>query len=681
MDNKEINKQEETEEKGSRIDRAIQKFADLMIQRLENSKKKDWKQGWTEGSHGFGGLPQNITGRTYVGGNAFLLQVHTSMKGFHVPVYMTKTQMKENGVHIKKGERSVPVFKWGLNIKDENGKRMSEDKYHNLSKDEQNKCQVRPYLKVFNEWNIDQTTFEEDKQEKYQAILSRFTFPPIKDDKGMYKNEALDRMFDKQEWLCPIQVDQESKGAVYNTKKDCIVVPMKSQFNIHDEPEEIFMDGQEYYSSAIHEMAHSTGHPTRLDRLTKEHFGSEGYAKEELVAETTAFVIGNAMGFSNRISDNNAAYVDWWIKKLREEPKYIVTVMSDVNKASRMILEEIDKQKILLGEKPLMEGNLDGIEEQLKNKEQFEQVKLEQTTQEKDPHQEDDKPSVSPQEKHFTALIQNIVSDKDSEHTVLEVKSLSELRDYYKEHEIFGSWIQNATDEQLLSAGASLLPNMVTEQNINKERNMNDSKNNSQEEVKDNKKPYYFSYQYFQCTDDTQEFDDLSNKEKWEQMLTLAKEYDPGDALTQSQISRSATNNPGDSLLAENAHYAVVYNNSVGGTYELLRRVSENDLRMSIDSYGLEPDASKEVVEVAKNMAEEEMNLKLRDKMPAFTMPNGDILHFEYNKEKDSIDVGTVSNIGLMVKHSYPYDHGATWDRNLDAVLENLTENPEYQAT
>ena len=681
MDNKEINKQEETEEKGSRIDRAIQKFADLMIQRLENSKKKDWKQGWTEGSHGFGGLPQNITGRTYVGGNAFLLQVHTSMRGFHVPVYMTKTQMKENGVHIKKGERSVPVFKWGLNIKDENGKRMSEDKYHNLSKDEQNKCQVRPYLKVFNEWNIDQTTFEEDKQEKYQAILSRFTFPPIKDDKGMYKNEALDRMFDKQEWLCPIQVDQEAKGAVYNTKKDCIVVPMKSQFNIHDEPEEIFMDGQEYYSSAIHEMAHSTGHPTRLDRLTKEHFGSEGYAKEELVAETTAFVIGNAMGFSNRISDNNAAYVDWWIKKLREEPKYIVTVMSDVNKASRMILEEIDKQKILLGEKPLMEGNLDGIEEQLKNKEQFEQVKLEQTIQEKEPHQEDEKPSVSPQEKHFTALIQNIVSDKDSEHTVLEVKSLSELRDYYKEHEVFGSWIQNATDEQLLSAGASLLPNMVTEQNINKERNMNDSKNNSQEEVKDNKKPYYFSYQYFQSTDDTQEFDDLSNKEKWEQMLTLAKEYDPGDALTQSQISKSATNNPGDSLLAENAHYAVVYNNSVGGTYELLRRVSENDLRMSIDSYGLEPDASKEVVEVAKNMAEEEMKLKLRDKTPAFTMPNGDILHFEYNKEKDSIDVGTVSNIGLMVKHSYPYDHGATWDRNLDTVLEKLTENPEYQDT
>lgn len=210
---------------------------------------------------------------------------------------------------------------------------------------------------------------------------------------------------------------------------------------------------------------------------------------------------------------------------------------------------------------------------------------------------------------------------------------------------------------------------------------MTDSKNNSQKEVKDNKKPYYFSYQYLQSTDDTQEFDDLSNKEKWEQMLTLAKEYDPGDALTQSQISKSATNNPGDSLLAENEHYAVVYNYSVGGTYELLRRVSENDLRMSIDSYGLEPDASKEVVEIAKNIAEEEMNLKLRDKMPAFTMPNGDILHFEYNKEKDSIDVGTVSNIGLMVKHSYPYDHGATWDRNLDAALENLTETPEYQAT
>lgn len=682
MDNKEINKQEETEDKGSRIDRAIQKFADLMIQRLESSKQKDWKQGWTDGSQGFGGLPQNITGRTYVGGNAFLLQVHTSMRGFQVPVYMTKTQMKENGVHIKKGERSVPVFKWGLNIKDEKGKRMSEDSYRDLSKEEQSKCQVRPYLKVFNEWNIDQTTFEEDNKEKYQAILSKFQFPPIKDDKGMYKNEALDRMFDKQEWLCPIQVDQEAKGAVYNTKKDCIVVPMKAQFNIHDEPEEIFMDGQEYYSSAMHEMAHSTGHSSRLDRLPEAKFGSQEYAKEELVAETTAFVIGNAMGFSNRISDNNAAYVDWWIQKLREEPKYIVTVMSDVNKASRMILEEIDKQKLKLGEKPLMEGNLDGIDEQLKNKEQFEQIKLDQTSQEEEVPKEAQSETVSPAESHFTALIKNIVSDKDSEHTVLQVKSLSELRDYYKEHEVFGSWIQTATDKQLLAAGASLLPNIVAGQNINKEQNMNDSKNNLKEEVKDaqQSKPYYFSYLYLQSTDDTQEFDDLNNKEKWDQLLTLAQEYDPGDALTQSQISKSATNNPGDSLLAENENYAVVYNNSVGGTYELLRRVSENDLRMSIDSYGLEQDASEAVVEVAKTMAEEEMNLKLRNKMPAFTMPNGELLHFEYNKEKDSIDVGTVSNIGLMVKHSFPYDHGATWERNLDAVIDNLSEEPEYQA-
>ena len=231
-----------------------------------------------------------------------------------------------------------------------------------------------------------------------------------------------------------------------------------------------------------------------------------------------------------------------------------------------------------------------------------------------------------------------------------------------------------------MTAGASLLPNIVTEQNTNKEQNMNDSKNNSHE-IKDTQqgKPYYFSYQYLQSTDDTQEFDDLNTKEKWDQLLNLAQEYDPGDALTQSQITKSATSNSGDSLLAENDNYAVVYNNSVGGTYELLRRVSENDLRMSIDSYGLEKDASEAVVEVAKNMAEEEMTLKLRDKTPAFTMPNGDLLHFEYNKEKDSINVGTVSNIGLMVKNSFPYDHGSTWERNLDAVFDNLSEMPEYQ--
>lgn len=68
----------------------------------------------------------------------------------------------------------MPVFKWGLSVKDENGKRISEDKYLAMDKEDQAKCQVRPYLMVYNEWNLDQTTLEEVNKKKYDAIISRF---------------------------------------------------------------------------------------------------------------------------------------------------------------------------------------------------------------------------------------------------------------------------------------------------------------------------------------------------------------------------------------------------------------------------------------------------------------------------------------------------------------------------
>lgn len=198
MDFEELNKAAPQGNEPTRIDRALERFANMMIERLEASKEKNWEQGWTSGTT-LMGLPQNIKGWTYVGGNAFLLQMHTMTKGYHVPVYMTAKQARENGALIKKGEPSVPVFKWGLNVKDENGKRLSEEKFLLLSKDEQEKCQVRPYLKVYNEWNIDQTTLEEVYKKKYDAILSRFNIIPLKDDVGMYKNAPLDRMFEKQE--------------------------------------------------------------------------------------------------------------------------------------------------------------------------------------------------------------------------------------------------------------------------------------------------------------------------------------------------------------------------------------------------------------------------------------------------------------------------------------------------
>ena len=115
----------------------------------------------------------------------------------------------------------------------------------------------------------------------------------------------------------------------------------------------------EFYSTVLHEMAHSTGAENRLNRNLKNKFNEPQYAKEELVAELTAANISNVLGFDKRILDNNAAYLDGWISVLKENPKFIVSVMADVNKASDMILREIDKQKISLGEKPFLDKGID----------------------------------------------------------------------------------------------------------------------------------------------------------------------------------------------------------------------------------------------------------------------------------------------------------------------------------
>ena len=139
---------------------------------------------------------------------------------------------------------------------------------------------------------------------------------------------------------------------------------MKEQFKLGKTPEEVYHDGMEYYSTALHEMAHSTGHESRLDRK----FGAQGtdnYAHEELIAEMTSALVGSTMGFDRKILENNANYLSGWLSRLRDKPETITTIMTDVGKASDMIIEKVDEQRIALNQTPLKAGNLDGLDEEL----------------------------------------------------------------------------------------------------------------------------------------------------------------------------------------------------------------------------------------------------------------------------------------------------------------------------
>lgn len=839
----------------SKVDAALQRFAEMLIKRMEEMQK-DWHKGWIGGGSMFG-LPQNISGRTYEGSNAFLLFLHTAENGYKAPVYMTYGQLYKEGAHVLKGEKAVPVFKWGFSIKDKDGKKVTEEEFDNMTDDEKKECKRRPFLKIYPEFNIDQTNMSEVNKEKYDAVVSQFRktdVPTITD--GMYVNKAIDRMMEKQEWVCKIQYDKEEKGAYYSPAKDIVVLPTKAQFRIHpDDPEECFKDGQEYYGTALHEMAHSTGHPSRLDRLKPAAFGSPEYAKEELVAELTSAMVGNTLGFDRRISDNNVAYLQNWTSALRKEPKFIVTVMADVNKASRIIIENIDKQRIALGEKPLVQGALDGVEEKVKNEQQFEEIKAEQKKE--DPREavakewdslaekptvemesgdvlpveynkekdtldvlitneagkqevystnydhdrsieenvghvweelsnmkqyqakevkqeissetakdlgdglnkepeindkednsvpiEEGKGGLTPKE-YFSTLMERLNDGQHDGHTALDIKNISELRDYFKDNHKVSEWVANATDKEIIEAGADMLPNLrynhkegrtlydmeAAYSNINaKYEDVSDdrtrqiahridqaksiitayhtnienahgenylfeeesahkiipreeyAKSVTQEQTVEPTQEkmdeiYYFSHTYLQSTDSREELDNLVEKKDYDSLLYLTREYDQGDALLQSQTYKNATKFPGDDILAEDDNYAVVYNSSLDGTYDLMRKVTKQDIIDNIERYGLESDASDDVKKVAyENVAKQFSDIK--SKIPAFTMPNEDVLYFQYNQESNKIEVGTTTNAGLKVDQTFDYDVDRTLDANLENVYEQLSELPEYQ--
>lgn len=333
-------------------EKAIDRFAQMMVTRLEEMKGQQWEKGWIDGGGRTQGLPQNLSGRRYSGHNDFFLQLHTAINGYDAPVYATYKQIRDAGATVNKGEKAMPVIYWNISHKDENGQKISDEAFDAMTKAEQAKVKTIPIMMGYYVWNLQQTNFAEVKPEQYAKVTGQFKAPHVADTKGMYESKEFDAMIDKQAWVCKIK-NVEGAGASYSPSKDEITVPMKAQFKIHDTPEEIYKDGMEYYSSIAHEMAHSTGVEKRLGRDMEGHFGDPKYAKEELVAELTAAMVGNTMGFDKRILDNNAKYVDGWMDTLKKEPRFILSVMADVNKASKMILDHVDAQRLEMGMKTL----------------------------------------------------------------------------------------------------------------------------------------------------------------------------------------------------------------------------------------------------------------------------------------------------------------------------------------
>ncbi len=217
--------------------------------------------------------------------------------------YVTFKQCQEEGGKVKKGEKAsmVVFWKW-LDVKDEDTEEVKQV----------------PMLRHFSVFHIDQC---EGMKPKYTPVL-----PDVAS-----ADQTAEQIINSYVQRNGVKlVHEKGNTACYQPSFDRVSLPAMEQF----------VDTAEYYSTAFHELVHSTGHKSRLDRLEQTaFFGSEAYSKEELIAEIGAAALINQTGLETSASfRNSAAYLQSWLQVLKGDKRFIVSAASKAEKAVELIL-------------------------------------------------------------------------------------------------------------------------------------------------------------------------------------------------------------------------------------------------------------------------------------------------------------------------------------------------------
>ena len=271
-----------------------QMVTDRIIEQLEHGIIP-WEKPWTGVRSG---AFNRISKRPYSLLNQMLLK--------HTGEYATFKQWTELGGHIKRGEKSEIIVFWKiLEIEEENEKGEKKKK-------------ALPILKYYNVFHISQVEGVKPLEQPFAEV------EPIEEADKIINNYIGREHIDFQE--------KASNEAFYSPSRDCVVVPMKEQYQHINE----------YYSTTFHELTHSTGHKSRLDRLQSGSiaaFGSETYSKEELVAEIGSASIMNMLGIeTTKTFRNSAAYIQSWLSVLKNDNNMIISAASKAEKAVEYIL-------------------------------------------------------------------------------------------------------------------------------------------------------------------------------------------------------------------------------------------------------------------------------------------------------------------------------------------------------
>jgi antirestriction protein ArdC len=285
----------------------------IMIERIEKRRAEGhnvapWRMTWDPSL----GMPRNLlTGHAYRGVNIFM----TLFQGYATPFWITRNQVRKLGGKIKK-------LTDGSTVIDRDGNEVAASEpytpiiFWKFPTEEEAEEGRRAYCRFYRLWNVEQVNGINLEVEEAFAGINIEPKEPIEAAEALVAG-----------YPGAPEIKHGDSRAYYAPGFDRVSMP-----NI-----EAFESAEAYYRVLFHELTHSTGHRTRLERdgvANPSAFASHAYSEEELIAEMGASMLAGFAGIgSEEADDNSAAYLDHWLRKLKADPNLLVTAGGAAQKA------------------------------------------------------------------------------------------------------------------------------------------------------------------------------------------------------------------------------------------------------------------------------------------------------------------------------------------------------------
>ena len=278
-----------------------------LIQALESGNTKLWRKEWSIK----GGFRNVLSGHQYKGSNPALLCLQSSIRNWHLPLFIGGGQARSINCTIKKGSKSARILQPLL--------REYETKELDIN-GEAKKAQYMSYkcVPVFNVADV--RGLDDEASLKLEKLIDDAVLTAKPRELDVRLKEAHDRLF---QWEKEVKaVIKGGDRAYYRPSTDEIVIPKRYNFK----------NDESYLATFAHECIHST--MKRLDRKDLT------YAQEELVAELGAYLICNRLQISNLDTMNHAAYLEAWCPMLKSDPKILFKSLANASKAADLVIGE-----------------------------------------------------------------------------------------------------------------------------------------------------------------------------------------------------------------------------------------------------------------------------------------------------------------------------------------------------